>query len=143
MITAITFVFILICVVEGVLITREFLGTRRNVTAKSLLAELQNENRTLSEKLVATEKKLDEAHKELQGIHLLWNKALLSEQGLRQDLEIAKTQLTYLAQTVLKIKSETKTYWSEEVTTVAAPPKRSENLRAFKNSSELIARDFL
>lgn len=143
MITAITFVFILICVVEGVLIAREFLGTRRNKNASSALADIQGENRLLSEKLVATELKLEESRKELQGIHLLWNKALQSEQKMRQDLEIAKTQLTYLAQTVLKIKSETKTYWSEEETTAVIASKKNDSIRAFKNSSELVQRDFI
>lgn len=143
MITAITFIFMLICVVESVLIAREFLGTRRNRNVSPELSDFQSENKILSEKLAATERKLEESRKELQGIHLLWNKALQSEQKMRQDLEIAKTQLTYLAQTVLKIKSETKTYWSEEETTVTVPPKKSENLRAFKNSSELIQRDFI
>lgn len=143
MITAITFVFILICVVEGVLIAREFLGTRRNKNTHTALSEAQSENRLLSERLAATEIKLEESRKELQGIHLLWNKALQSEQKMRQDLEIAKTQLTYLAQTVLKIKSENKTYWTEEETTAVIAGKKNESLRAFKSSSELIQRDFI
>ncbi|MBO9668672.1 MAG: hypothetical protein J7501_17875 [Bdellovibrio sp.] len=144
MMTAITFVFIAICLVEAALIAREFRGSSRNTkSTSSELLKAQQDLKTLSEKLMKSEIDLEQAQKEIQGIHALWNKALLSEQGLRRDLEIAKTQLTYLAQSLMKAKSETKTYWTEEPARTQAQMPAASELRAFKSTTELIQKDFI
>jgi predicted nucleic acid-binding protein len=138
MTVAITFVFIAICLVEIVLITKEVRRTSTNTLSKTEASELPSETQVLSEQLAVTSRKLEEAQREIQGINVLWNKSLQVEQRLRADLEIAKVQLTYLAQSLLKAKAGgTQTaYWTEG---------ESENreLRAFKTTSELVQKDFM
>ncbi|WP_142701352.1 hypothetical protein [Bdellovibrio sp. ZAP7] len=115
MTVAITIVFIAICLVEIVLIIKEVHRTTTNTLSKIESPELISETQVLAEKLAVTTQKLEEAQREIQGINVLWNKSLQVEQRLRADLEIAKVQLTYLAQTLLKAKSgKTQTaYWTE------------------------------
>ena len=138
MTAAITFVFIAICLVEIVLIMREVRRTTTNTLSKTESSEVTSETQILNEQLAATNKKLEEAQREIQGINVLWNKSLQVEQRLRADLEIAKVQLAYLAQSLLKAKSNAPqtAYWTES-------ENKTTELRAFKTTSELAQRDFM
>ncbi|WP_413575692.1 hypothetical protein ACLVWU_15175 [Bdellovibrio sp. HCB290] len=138
MTAAITFVFIAICLVEIILIMREVRRTRANTLSKTDSPEAPSETQILSEQLAASNKKLEEAQREIQGINALWNKSLQVEQRLRADLEIAKVQLAYLAQSLLKAKSNAPqtSYWTEN-------ENKATELRVFKTTSELVQRDFM
>jgi hypothetical protein len=59
-------------------------------------------NLKLKQQLTLAEKNLESAQTEVQGIYVLWNKALESEKSTRNELNIAKTQLTYLAQKIVQ-----------------------------------------
>ncbi|QLY24803.1 hypothetical protein [Bdellovibrio sp. KM01] len=128
MTVAITIVFIAVCLVEIVLITKEVHRTSTNTLSKTESPKLVSETQVLAEKLAVTTQKLEEAQREIQGINVLWNRSLQVEQRLRADLEIAKVQLTYLAQTLLKVKAgKTQTaYWTEN-----------------EKASELVQKDFM
>ncbi|WP_413582473.1 hypothetical protein [Bdellovibrio sp. HCB288] len=145
MTTAITFVFIAICLVEIVLITREARRTPTNTLTKTPTALPHNEVEILSAKLSETTQRLEDAQREIQGINVLWNKSLQTEHKLRADLEVAKVQLTYLAQSLLKAKANSPqtAYWSEDEKSpeLQAPAKRE--LRAFKKTAELAQKDFM
>ncbi len=140
MTVAITFVFIAICLVEIVLITKEVRRTSANALSKSSPAEAASETQVLTEQLAVANQKLDEAKREIQGINMLWNKSLQVEQRLRSDLEVAKVQLTYLAQALLKAKAQAPqtTYWTEGEKQI-----ETREIRAFKTTSELVQKDFM
>jgi hypothetical protein len=139
MTAAITFVFIAICLVEIALIMREVHRTTTNTLSKTDTPEVPSETQILSEQLAVTNKKLEDAQREIQGINVLWNKSLQVEQRLRADLEVAKVQLAYLAQSLLKAKSnnpQQTAYWTESEV-------KPQEIRAFKATSELAQRDFM
>lgn len=95
-------VCLLIFAVEGVLIGLEYFKMQKNTKLQSALDKANQDKNLLGERLVATQKELADARNEVQGIYVLWNRAMESEKNMRQELHVAKTQLTYLAQKVVR-----------------------------------------
>lgn len=95
-------VCLLIFAVEGILIGLEYFKMQKNTKLQSALDKANQEKNLLGERLVATQKELADARNEVQGIYVLWNRALESEKNMRHELHVAKTQLTYLAQKVVR-----------------------------------------
>lgn len=95
-------VFLLICAVEAFLIFQEASRLKGESKVGRLLKGAQAEIEQLKGLLKASEQALDSAKKEVQGIYVLWNRSIDSEQKMRKELDIAKTQLTYLAQKVVR-----------------------------------------
>lgn len=95
-------VCLLIFAVEGILIGLEYFKMQKNTKLQSALDKANQDKNLLGERLVATQKELADARNEVQGIYVLWNRALESEKSMRQELHVAKTQLTYLAQKVVR-----------------------------------------
>lgn len=115
-------VSILIIAVECVLIGIEYFRTKQDSKLKAALQASIEKNLQLAQSLAQAEKKLETAQAEVQGIYVLWNKALESEKSMRHELNVAKTQLTYLAQKIVQSekrstpKPETQSamsYWTE------------------------------
>lgn len=95
-------VCLLIFAVEGILIGLEYFKMQKNTKLQSALDKANKDKTLLGERLVAVQKELTDARNEVQGIYVLWNRALEAEKNMRHELHVAKTQLTYLAQKVVR-----------------------------------------
>ncbi|UOF00180.1 hypothetical protein [Bdellovibrio reynosensis] len=95
-------VFLLVCAVEAFFIFKEASRMRGESKLAKLLKAAQADVAKLKDLLSASENALDSAKKEVQGIYVLWNRSIESEQKMRKELDIAKTQLTYLAKKVVR-----------------------------------------
>ncbi|XGC81086.1 hypothetical protein ACES2L_01155 [Bdellovibrio bacteriovorus] len=95
-------IFLLVCAVEAFLIFKEVSRMKGESKLAKLLKSAQADVSRLKDLLAASETALDSAKKEVQGIYVLWNRSIESEQKMRKELDIAKTQLTYLAQKVVR-----------------------------------------
>lgn len=139
----------LICAVEAFLIYRETTRLRQSSQGHQALTKAKAEIQDLKAKLMTSAVKLESAQKEVQGIYVLWNKTIESEQKMRRDLDIAKTQLTYLAQKVVRIglqtedsapTSQSSSYWETPLTEAALSP---ENIPALRRKNTEIRSEFL
>ncbi len=101
-----TKIFLTICLlviaIECALICIEYFRSNKDQKLRNALKETLENNLKLKQQLTLAEKNLESAQTEVQGIYVLWNKALESEKSTRNELNIAKTQLTYLAQKIVQ-----------------------------------------
>ena len=112
---------VLVIAVECLLIGIEYFKTNQDNKLRAALKAALDKNIQLTQSLALTEKKLESAQAEVQGIYVLWNKSLETEKSMRQELNVAKTQLTYLAQKIVQSEKTPQPnkaaapslYWSE------------------------------
>lgn len=122
MIDLLTGVFVLICAVEAFLIYREASRFKEDSKLTKALQNAQAEIQSVKSKLRISEESLDSARKEVQGIYVLWNKSIEAEQKMRRELDIAKTQLTYLAQKVVRLKDSSPVETASNASSTATAP---------------------